>query len=1345
MAAKKKNKKTATPAKKQKTKKTSKATTTTKTKTKKKKKTSTTTNPAGTSTAPTPGPEPVLPPKLGVRSLVDQKQLNAWADRRDAQAALPFLVRNLIHGVVLPAVIDFPAGESVAKHGFDGVLESPVASPWTPVGRSVWEMGVNADPEAKANKDYAARTGKQAATTGATFVFVTPRGWGGKTKWAKAKAAEGKWADVRVIDGDDLEQWLDRCKGVAVSFARAIRAPSAEARDLEGFLDEWLARTAPRLRHTVLTAGRSAEIELVRAWINGPPRALEVRAASREEALAFLAATAHCLDEMERQRLFSRALIPLTPLAWRERIAMSGPSFVCALTREPGLIDAALGAGQHVYVPLGKADASSNVDIVLGPQDSSLLEKELTDAGLEPARSRQVVREARGLLHVVVAALSRASETAPAWATPPNAPSLARLLPLRSWNQQYKGDVEVVEALTGKKRAEVIDLLAGLAATDNAPIAIERETWKWTSFTNTWRYLARHMSSSHWDAFREAAIKVLSAPDPRVEAEGTARWLADPCEYSDDLREGMAEALAIAATFEPKSELNTGSMSAETHALLAVRKTLNDASSDWKRWAALSDLLPALAEAAPGEFLSAVEERVIANPSVVQVLFRRSGLFGKSFHSGLLWALETLAWTPTYLTRVVVILAKLQSLLPGDAGSPTPLEVLRQIFVGWQPQTTASLDARLDALRAVLDAVPAVGAALCVKLLPKRTMDSTSPTHKPSFRPWAAGAQQRVLRADFLQWADGLSGVIVEHAATLPERELPHLVGAVPLLTQAHATALLAALSNRATSVSPEAKRAIWDEIREILYRNRAFADAEWAMPPGELLAIANAYATFEPADLAGRVAHLFSNNVKIANPPRVGNYTESEKAVDDERRAACRALLAGTIDDVISFAKRVEQPGVLGYAIGKELTSSSLREEVARAALSGHTPPLALFVRGLVGGSAVGGANDTGELLHKLLSDEAFSPAQRADVAAGLPFSVATWDLVKAISSALEDAYWKTVFVETTLDPVQQERIFHALLKAERPLASLQMVPHIGKDDDDDGDDDDEIGDDAGPDDDDEQRPASTAPPSFLDGPLIVTLLDAVREQVKRASDTGIVGNYTWQLSIAMKRLRNLGADRAVIARQELIWMHVLRDLDEPQALWALIAEEPKAFVELLTLAFRAEGDDADKSRTAEEVDRASGAYDLLERWDSVPGMSATAIDISLLKKWIEEVRALAASAKQTRVADEYIGRVLARIHLADPNDNIWPTTVVRKLIESIATSELKHGFVVEESNSLGVQVRSGPGGDDDRALADRYAANAAKLQSRWPTTSSLLFELAESYREAGHRNDVSALATRR
>jgi len=101
------------------------------------------------------------------------------------------------------------------------------------------------------------------------------------------------------------------------------------------------------------------------------------------------------------------------------------------------------------------------------------------------------------------------------------------------------------------------------------------------------------------------------------------------------------------------------------------------------QWASLNDLLPLLAEAAPREFLDAVEHALNSDPCPFDTVFAQEGpaIMGNNYLTGLLWALETLAWDAEYLTRVVVILGELAARDPGGNWANRPANSLAEILL----------------------------------------------------------------------------------------------------------------------------------------------------------------------------------------------------------------------------------------------------------------------------------------------------------------------------------------------------------------------------------------------------------------------------------------------------------------------------------------------------------------------------------------------------------------------------------------------------------------------------------------------------------------------------------------
>src|SRR5574341_279688 len=108
-------------------------------------------------------------------------------------------------------------------------------------------MGVGKKIKEKADADYKKRTkdprGIDPAKT--AFIFVTPRRWKARTKWAGERKNEGTWADVRAIDADDLEAWLQLAPSVHIWLSiRLGKLPEGVA-DFETFWADWSQGTRP--------------------------------------------------------------------------------------------------------------------------------------------------------------------------------------------------------------------------------------------------------------------------------------------------------------------------------------------------------------------------------------------------------------------------------------------------------------------------------------------------------------------------------------------------------------------------------------------------------------------------------------------------------------------------------------------------------------------------------------------------------------------------------------------------------------------------------------------------------------------------------------------------------------------------------------------------------------------------------------------------------------------------------------------------------------------------------------------------------------------------------------------
>src|ERR1035441_6457842 len=157
-----------------------------------------------------------------------------------------------------------------------------------------------------------------------------------------------------------------------------------------------------------------------------------------------------------------------------------------------------------------------------------------------------------------------------------------------------------------------------------------------------------------------------------------------PEEYSSWLREGLATTLLHVAVLSGQAQLTVTNQSPQQFVDQIV-KGLPGLSTDYRLLTSLRDELSLLAEAAPGPLLAALEQMLEGDATVIKPIFSEIETFmsPSSYHTGVLWALELLAWEREFLNRVALILAKLTRIDPGGRLSNRPLNSLRSIFLTW--------------------------------------------------------------------------------------------------------------------------------------------------------------------------------------------------------------------------------------------------------------------------------------------------------------------------------------------------------------------------------------------------------------------------------------------------------------------------------------------------------------------------------------------------------------------------------------------------------------------------------------------------------------------------------------
>ncbi len=693
----------------------------------------------------------------------------------------------------------------------------------------------------------------------------------------------------------------------------------------------------------------------------------------------------------------------------------------------------------------------------------------------------------------------------------------------------------------------------------------------------------------------------------------------------------------------------------------------------------------------------------------------KGGLGAAPYLTGLLWALERAAWEPTYLTRVTRLLGRLASLDPGGRWANRPARSLRGIFLGWYPQTSASLAQRMAALDDLIECFSDVAWTLLAGVLPQVAGDFAEPHEKPRWREWCRHAADQPTNVEYFEHVRACGERLLRIAEHRDAR-WPDLIELLPnLLPDQRDQALLLLEEAASAQMAPDAGLAIWRAVGKSIHDHRKFANAHWALPASVVDRLAALYPRFLPSDVSARYVALFASDPRVPESA-TQDFEEEEALIASARSNAVGEILSGGVDALVTFVEKVEEPYVVGAAAGKVAVPEEIERALIHACITEPSPARALFARGFFQARfTVGGW----QWLEGAIATRRgqCSGGRLARVLYGANFEPRAWDIAESLGSDGERAYWHDVRLSLIGDRAVLERAVRKLIDHGRPHAAVELIG-IQRD-----------------------VRSGVLPISV---PLTIEALTRAAQVPTEQYMSGLFGHRVAEVLSALDRLPEVPASD--VARLEWLYLPLLHGIRrEPEALQRALRESPELFATVISLVFRPEApsngtDDVRAQASPEELERARRGYELLRGLRIVPGSTDSGIDESALQKWVAGVRARCKESGHLPVADVTIGELLAHAP-ADPVDGLWPVLAVRRVVEEVGNKHLKNGMVCGILNKRGAFMkRPDEGGRQERALAAEYRSQSDTLAIRWPKTASILRDVAEDYERGARREDIGA-----
>lgn len=1258
-------------------------------------------------------------------------------DKRRAEETLPLLVEKLILASCKPKQIDFPSGDNIAIGGWDGILEVDIDNRFIPSGLSGWECGTNKDVKSKADGDYQKRLDNPSPfqLKETTFVSVTSRLWTQKNKWIQEKKLENKWKDVRVIDAETLSNWLEECPAVHRWFAGLLGKRCPNIYDLDQAWTQFSSQTQINLTQEFLLHGRENESDQLLDLISNNNK-YTIQSNSKKEAYGFILATL-----LRDEKAKCRCLVIKSQKDW-DYMAYSDQSLILIPYEfSPDRIGYATQKGHTVLIPMD--DQDNPLDPISLPRQSRPdredgLKKLFSDDD-EKREEKAILlyEDTKGFFDPLLRhdLLTPIDYQQPIWIQETLPDVLFAVLFASAWRENNQHDCEVMEILSGLNYSEFQKQLSRLSKQPDPPIRQVGEVWQVIAKMDLWSLIATKIDKLYLDRLGEIVPRILTDEDPSYDLPPNQRYMSSFLEpkYSPLLKKGIADSLVLLSVL------------GDRYCKLWANKP-SDLVRGWiygvfnnnkqiKFWFSIQGYLTLIAEAAPGIFLSSVESILKDDHPIFLELFKQEGdgiLGGGCYHTDLLWALELISWDQEYLSRVSLCLARLSEIDPGGRYRNRPFNSLRDIYLGWINNTSATHDERIKILRHVLiPKYPKVAWCLMIELRIKPHNDYTMGICKPKYREWGKTIERGTTVYNYRKYVGEIINLLLQEAERTRESGIVDLIDGFNFYTQEQRQELIELMLDiKVEELSDEKREKIINELREILSKHRIFSYTKWAWSEDLLNQLEKVYHHFNFKDLVKANAFLFDS----VWPPLINPFKKEidcqDREMDKVEGLINRDTLSCEEKEALYCQKRVsvfesiyQDRGIDGvqdlidqcpkpYFVGYTAFVSSYSDcfyDRAIEWLDGDDN-LEKFAIGYLEKFV---RKDYEKAKQLLIDNQEWSAIKKAKwlLLMIYPLTPEKLQLVANIPEEGRKYFWSKLSDFVTKDQSGEtvSLIASKLLEHNRPLAAIDVifrVIHSEKDLKD------------------------------LDNQLIFNVLIKIATSPNNSNESQSFDHYIYYIVTAIKYLQDAGT----IPEQEMLileWRYLnFFKYDQqfsPRYLMKKIAEDPAFFTQLVSWRFIR--DDSQEGSIEKLPDyliqqRREITYNLLKRLSILPGQQGDTIDENVLLEWVKQTREYLTEVELLPIGDEIIGQYLSRC--PQDKDGIWPHQSVRMIIEEVESEDLERELFYGRRNARGVTCRGiYEGGKQERLLAEKYNSDAESLQLIWPRTADLLRAIARRYQQ--------------
>ncbi len=686
-----------------------------------------------------------------------------------------------------------------------------------------------------------------------------------------------------------------------------------------------------------------------------------------------------------------------------------------------------------------------------------------------------------------------------------------------------------------------------------------------------------------------------------------------------------------------------------------------------------------------------------------------------SHHTGLLWALENLAWLPEYLRDASLVLLKLSRLDPGGSLSNRPLNSISEIFKPWHFQTLASYDDRIEILKYITEKEKESGWSLLIRMLPDHH-GIAHPTHKMRWRMFDKNTNLTYTYQEI--W--NTHSVVIEMLTNLfdnDEEKFSQLIKETTNLSPKDRKRVL----DWADAVYPNIKQekfTTWETIRGILNHHRSHPDTDWALPESELVRLENLYNKLQPTDIIHKYIWLFNEHwpgfpegFKYEPNESEKRYEQQQKRIDEARKTAVSVFLQELgLNVTLELRKQVKEFWLLGGALAGVITNKEDVNTVCECLNDDKN--LIGFAHNFIYHKSIIENFDWIKSLFKELQEKKFSNKALSNVLIPLNQNQQLWNFVTSLDEEIQNEYWQNINPHFYHITDEEKAIgIEMLLKYKRFFSAIDIASHFA---------------------------------NVISSNLLSEMLK--KAATEEASETPRFRGY--EIERVFEELdKRTDIEKSTLIHLEWLYLPILDSYGtrrNPKTLEEELSNNPDFFIEVLKWIYIPKDNtllEKEREGISDEViqNRAKQAYHLLHSWKKIPGMKEdNSIDEAVLIDWIKKARTLAESASRLNIADSEIGKVLAEY---PENIQEWPQEKIFQVIEEINTDSLKSGYSSAMFNKRGSSTRGAfDGGDIERGKAAYFEKLANNFKNKYPNVAEIFKRLQQGYLADAKRMDEEA-----